>query len=106
MPAVRAIASALQKMTRRVAFATSAPPARADRPEQREEQKGGDRNADDEPRRRQDQVHGQRHRRPTAKVAAEVSAAWIGRAVVASDIPSSSRAWATSASFAISCSAT
>ena len=31
---------------------------------------------------------------PTVKVAAEVSAAWIGRAVVASEIPSSSRACA------------
>ena len=38
---------------------------------------------------------------PTAKVAAEVSAAWIGRAVVISDMPSSSCAWAASASLAI-----
>ena len=39
---------------------------------------------------------------PTAKVAAEVSAAWTGRAVLISEIPSSSRAWAIKASFAIS----
>jgi hypothetical protein len=39
---------------------------------------------------------------PTAKVDAEVSAAWTGRAVVTSEMPSSSRACAPSASFAIS----
>ena len=41
---------------------------------------------------------------PTANVAADVSAACTGRAVVISEIPSSSRAWAAKASFAISCS--
>ena len=40
------------------------------------------------------------------KVAADVNAAWIGRAVVASESPSSSLAWAPSASLAISCAAT
>ena len=34
---------------------------------------------------------------PTAKLAAEARAAWIGRALVVSDRPSSSRAWAPSA---------
>src|ERR1700680_2616728 len=40
---------------------------------------------------------------PTENDAADVSAACTGRAVVISEIPSSSRAWAVKASFAISC---
>ena len=43
---------------------------------------------------------------PAAKVAAEVSAACTGRATVISEMPSSSRACAPSASLAISCTAT
>ena len=43
---------------------------------------------------------------PTEKVAADVSAAWTGRAALISESPSSSRACASSASFAISCSET
>ena len=43
---------------------------------------------------------------PMQKVAADASAAWTGRALVISEIPSSSRAWALRASLAISCSAT
>ena len=43
---------------------------------------------------------------PTEKVAAEVRAAWIGRAWVNSEMPSSSRAWAPSASCAVNCVAT
>ena len=43
---------------------------------------------------------------PTDNVAAEVNAACTGRALVISDIPSSSRAWALTAYFAISCWAT
>ena len=43
---------------------------------------------------------------PTAKLAADVIAAWIGRALSVSEMPSSSRACAPSASCAISCSAT
>ena len=43
---------------------------------------------------------------PTENAAADVSAACTGRAVVISEIPSSSRAWAVKASFAISCWAT
>ena len=38
---------------------------------------------------------------PDAKVTAEVSAACTGRATVMSEMPSSSRAWAPSASLAI-----
>jgi hypothetical protein len=40
---------------------------------------------------------------PTENVAADVNAACTGRAVVISEIPSSSRAWAVKASFAINC---
>ena len=43
---------------------------------------------------------------PIENIAAEVSAACTGRAAVTSDIPSSSRAWAVRASFAMSCWAT
>ena len=43
---------------------------------------------------------------PTMKLAAEVHAAWTGLAVVASEMPSSSRACAPNASFAMSCRAT
>ena len=43
---------------------------------------------------------------PKENDAAEVSAACTGRAVVISEIPSSSRAWALKASFAINCWAT
>ena len=43
---------------------------------------------------------------PAAKVSAETSAAWTGRAVTVSDMPSSSRAWAPRASFAVNCTAT
>ena len=45
-------------------------------------------------------------RRRRRSVAAEASAAWIGRARERSEMPSSSRACAPSASWAISCSAT
>src|SRR6478736_6459568 len=37
---------------------------------------------------------------PTENIAADVSAAWIGRAAVTSEIPSSSRVWAVNAFFA------
>ena len=43
---------------------------------------------------------------PTEKAAPDASAAWTGRATVRSQIPSSSRAWAPSASRAINCPAT
>ena len=43
---------------------------------------------------------------PAENMAADVSAACTGRAVVISDMPSSSRAWAAKASFAMSCWAT
>jgi hypothetical protein len=43
---------------------------------------------------------------PTENEAAEVSAACTGRAVVISEMPSSSRAWAPKASFAVSWRAT
>ncbi|MNS08433.1 hypothetical protein D3C72_398940 [compost metagenome] len=43
---------------------------------------------------------------PAEKVTAEVIAAWMGRAAVISDMPSSSRAWAPRASWAIICFAT
>ena len=43
---------------------------------------------------------------PTAKLAADARAAWIGRALIASVMPSSSRACAPNASCFINCSAT
>ncbi|MCY1558032.1 hypothetical protein D9M68_949320 [compost metagenome] len=43
---------------------------------------------------------------PAEKVTAEVMAAWMGRAVVISEMPSSSRAWAPRASWFIICRAT
>ena len=39
---------------------------------------------------------------PVTKVSADVRAAWTGRAVMVSEMPRSSRAWAPSASAAIS----
>ena len=102
MPAVNAIASAPQKVTRNVALRTYAPPARAPI-------------APSRPRNTSDAIDttgtsidvgetrttDSGNTAPVAKVPADVRAAWTGRAVVTSEIPSSSRAWAPSASFAI-----
>ena len=89
MPAVSAIAKAPQNVTRTVALSTLAPPIwapiaprNARKINEAAETAGisqaaGDRAAVDSGR-----------AAPTAKVAAEVNAAWIGRAAVISDMPS------------------
>jgi hypothetical protein len=106
MPAVNAIANAPQKVTRRVGLANIRPAGpRTDCAEQAKKDERRNRHARDEGGSWHEQNHRERQRRP-AKVDAEVSAAWTGRAVVASEMPSSSRACAPSASFAISWSAT
>ena len=107
MPAVSAMASAPQKVTRTAALVTLAPPTFAPTPPKRAR---NTREAALTPAlsswagiRR---TISKGRAAPTANVAAEVNAAWIGRAVVISDMPSSSRACTPSASFAISWSAT
>ena len=107
IPAVMAIASAPQKATRIAALSNGAPPAFAP-------------TAPKTARETRDTIPitgptlpiGVRRAvkngtaAPTAKDAADANAAWTGRAAVVSDMPSSSREWAASASRAISCSAT
>ena len=103
-PAVKAMASAPQNVTRTVARPTSAPRAFAP-------------TAPNSARNRSDASETATTRKgagvmntiskgsaaPIANVAAEVNAAWTGRAVVISEMPSSSRAWAPRASLAINC---
>ena len=103
MPAVRAIASAPQNVTRAVARRTFAPPAlapiaprRARKPKDAADTMGTSAPAGDTTTMSKGMAA------PTENVAADVSAACTGRAVVIYEIPSSSRAWAVKASFAIS----
>src|SRR5450759_1020085 len=107
MPAVRAIAKAPQNVTRAVARRTLAPPtlapiapSKARKPKDAADTIGTSVPAGDTTTMSKGMAA------PTENVAAEVSAACTGRAVVISEIPSSSRAWAVKASFAISCWAT
>jgi hypothetical protein len=95
MPAVSAIASAPQNVTRCVGLKTPAPPALAPMAP------SSARNASDAKETVVTSIDagdtmtmGSGIAAPAAKVAADVKAAWIGRAVVISEIPSSSRAWA------------
>jgi len=102
-PAVTAIASAPQNVTRTAATAMRAPPARAaiapriarntsDSAQTSAITRSGGANA----------VTTSGSAAPAAKLAAEASAAWIGRGFSVSEMPSSSRACAPSASCAIS----
>ncbi|MDT4858722.1 hypothetical protein FQZ97_932030 [compost metagenome] len=107
MPAVRAMAKAPQKVTRTVAFTTFAPPALAPIAPSKE------RNSSDAAETSSTSCFaGASHTMasgiiaPTAKVRADVRAATIGLAVEISEMPSSSRACASSGSFCINCSAT
>ena len=100
MPAVRAIANAPQNVTRAVARRTFAPPAfapiaprRARKPKDAADTMGTSAPAGDTTTMSKGMAA------PTANVAAEVSAACTGRAVVISEIPSSSRAWAAQGIF-------
>jgi hypothetical protein len=95
-PAVIAIASAPQKVTRHAPIRTPAPPARAATAPNKARKKNAV--AD---------IHGIRlcaganvvtasgSAAPTAKLAADASAAWTGRALWSSEMPSSSRPWGT-----------
>ena len=107
IPAVRAIANAPQNVTRAVARRTFAPPAlaptaprRARKPKDAADTMGTSAAAGETT------TMSKGIAAPTENVAADVRAACTGRAVVISEIPSSSRAWAVKASFAISCWAT
>src|SRR6185503_15059381 len=104
IPAVRAIANAPQKVTRAVARRMCAPPAfapiaprRARKPKDAADTMGTSAPAGDTTTMSKGMAA------PTENITADVSAACTGRAVVISEIPSSSRAWAVKASFAISC---
>ena len=104
IPAVRAIANAPQKVTRAVARRMFAPPAfapiapkRERNPKDAAETIGTSALAGDTTTMSNGMAA------PTENITADVSAACTGRAVVISEIPSSSRAWAVKASFAISC---
>ena len=100
MPAVRAIAKAPQNVTRAVARRTLAPPALAPiaprsarKPNDAAETIGTSAPAGART------TISKGMAAPTENVAAEVSAACTGRAVVISEIPSSSRAWAAQGIF-------
>lgn len=107
MPAVNAMASAPQNVTRMAARHTIAPPAMAPIAPSSARNKSeapasigtsraiGTRN-----------TISKGNAAPQVNVAAYVRAAWIGRAVVISNMPSSSRAWVASASLAINWRAT
>src|ERR1700686_4654477 len=95
MPAVRAIAKAPQNVTRAVARRTFAPPVlapiaprRARKPKDAADTRGTSAPGGDTT------TMSKGIAAPTENDAAEVSAACTGRAVVISEIPSSSRAWA------------
>src|ERR1700674_2320133 len=107
MPPVRAIAKAPQNVTRAVARRTFAPPVlapiaprRARKPNDAADTRGTSAPGGDTT------TMSKGRPAPTENDAADVSAAWTGRAAVVSEIPNSSRAWALAASFAISCWAT
>src|ERR1019366_3864775 len=106
-PEVIAMASAPQKVTRIAPLITLAPPACAANPPR------SARNSSEVPDTKGinpasgDMAVTKRGRTaPMAKLPADAHAAWIGRARRVSEMPSSSRACAPSASWAISCSAT
>lgn len=84
-----------------------APPTRAARPPStaKKEERADDESRD-HPRHWRDDGDEKRERRTIAKVAAEANAAWIGRALSASENPNSSRERALRASYAMSCAAT
>ena len=107
MPAVKAIASAPQNVTRAVPRRMFAPPARAPiAPRKaRKARDAADTMATSAPA-GDTKTMSRGMAAPTENDAADVSAACTGRAVVISEIPSSSRAWALRASFAINCWAT
>ena len=107
IPAVRAMASAPQNVTRAVARTMFAPPAlapiaprRARKPKDAPDTIGTSAPAGDTT------TMSKGIAAPTENDAADVSAACTGRAAVAAEIPSSSRAWAAKASFVVSCWAT
>ena len=107
IPAVSPIANAPQNVTRTVGFSKPAPPAFAPIAPSRARNSSdptettGIRTFDGEPRTSRSGAAA-----PTEKVAADANAACTGRAVLVSEMPSSSRACAPSASFAINCFAT
>ena len=107
IPAVKAIASAPQDITRTVPHGTSAPPTfapiaprTARKPKDAADTMGTSAPAGDTTTMSKGMAA------PKENDTADVSAACTGRAVVISEIPSSSCAWALKASFAISCWAT
>ena len=103
MPAVRAIASAPQNVTRAVAGRTFAPPALAPiAPKSERKTSEATDTIGTKMLAGETSTINRGMAAPTANVAADVSAAWTGRAVVICEIPSSSWAWATKASFVIS----
>ena len=107
MPAVRAIARAPQNVTRSVARRTLAPPARAPiAPRTARKAKDAADTMGTSALAGDTTTMSNGMTAPTENDAAEVSAAYTGRAVVISEIPSSSRAWAPKASFAVSWRAT
>ena len=103
-PAVNAIAKAPQKVTRVTDGITGAPPARAaSRPNSR---KKGERSCRRDPTSAADTGSSENHQEeasaaPTANVPAEANAACTGFAARVSEMPSSSRACAASASCCI-----
>src|SRR5450631_3007337 len=106
-PAVNAMASAPQNVTRIAPTVIPAPPARAASPPRMA------RNTSEVPETRGIRpaagamaVTRRGMAAPMAKLPADANAAWIGRARRVSEIPSSSRACAPIASWAINCSAT
>jgi hypothetical protein len=107
IPAVSAIASAPQKVTRIIGLKTSAPPVLAPSKPSRAKEAN-----DPTETTGIIKLEGERSTRvsgaaaPAENVAADVRAACTGRPEVISEMPSSSRAWAPSASLAISCRAT
>lgn len=107
IPVVNVIANAPQNVTRAAPTRTAAPPARAANAPKRAKNPNeipATHAIREEPDTRTATMSG--IDAPIAKLDAEASEAWMGRACGASQIPNSSRACAPSASWAISCSAT
>ena len=104
MPAVTAIANAPQNSVRSAPFATGAPPVRAaTAPSSARKTSDAELTLQLDRRLRHEQVDDQSgNAPPAAKLAADASAACTGRAALISEMPSSSRACAASASFAVS----
>lgn len=106
-PAVHAMATAPQNATRKCS-STQRGAAKSGRYRAEDDQETQRRphNAQRQARGRQQRGEEDGRCRPAANEATDATAAWTGRARVISWIPSSSRAWAPRASFAINWSAT